>query len=106
MAPEVLQDQPCTLESDIWSLGVTVHQMCTLKRPYSSAKDIAALKVCRQQPLDPSGDQRTWMRRTGKLKRDERPSDKKCCVRDGGQRDERRERAHAFPTASTLTSRL
>jgi len=44
MAPEVLTHQPHSTKLDIWSLGLVIYQMCTLKVPFP-ADSVDALKV-------------------------------------------------------------
>lgn len=34
MAPELLQGQPATPSSDVWAIGVILHEMCTGARPF------------------------------------------------------------------------
>jgi serine/threonine protein kinase len=44
MAPEVLTHQPHTTKLDVWSLGLVIYQLCTLKVPFP-ADSVDALKV-------------------------------------------------------------
>jgi serine/threonine protein kinase len=44
MAPEVINSFPYTAESDIWSLGVILYEICTSNRPFGNqAVDQAAI---------------------------------------------------------------
>ena len=36
MAPESCQSEPYTSKSDIWSLGVILYELCTLKQPFQA----------------------------------------------------------------------
>ena len=36
MAPEVINSHPYTAESDIWSLGVILYEICTNNRPFGN----------------------------------------------------------------------
>jgi NIMA (never in mitosis gene a)-related kinase len=47
-SPEVWKDEPYDIKSDIWSLGVVLYEMITLRPPFQ-ADDMAGLfkKVCR-----------------------------------------------------------
>lgn len=51
MAPEIWLDKPCTKKSDIWALGVILHELCSLIVPFT-ATDIDELeqKVLHQKP--------------------------------------------------------
>jgi serine/threonine protein kinase len=44
MAPEVLTQQPYSMESDIWSLGSLIYQLCMLELPFF-ATSMHALRV-------------------------------------------------------------
>lgn len=43
LAPEIWEGKPYTEKSDIWSLGVILYELCTLKKPYI-ADNMEALK--------------------------------------------------------------
>lgn len=51
LAPEIWNDQPCTKKTDVWALGVILHEMCALTVPFL-AEDIESLsqKVLNQKP--------------------------------------------------------
>ncbi len=36
LSPEIVQNQPYSFKSDIWSLGVLLYEMCCLKMPYDA----------------------------------------------------------------------
>ncbi len=36
LSPEIIQNRPYGLESDIWSLGVMLYEMCALKPPFDA----------------------------------------------------------------------
>ena len=44
LSPEIIQNRPYGLESDIWSLGVLLYEMCALKPPFN-AYSISALAM-------------------------------------------------------------
>ena len=35
LSPEIIKNQPYSFYSDIWSLGVLLHEMCSLKPPFN-----------------------------------------------------------------------
>lgn len=35
MAPEILKEEDYSFKSDIWSLGIVLHQLCTEKPPFA-----------------------------------------------------------------------
>jgi serine/threonine protein kinase len=49
MAPEVLTQQPYSMEMDIWSLGSVMFELCTLEVPFR-ATTVDALKVRVSRP--------------------------------------------------------
>lgn len=42
LSPQIVQEQPYSFESDIWSLGVLLAEMCS-KRPPFDAKNLLGL---------------------------------------------------------------
>eukprot|EP00826_Nyctotherus_ovalis_P018401 TRINITY_DN1550_c0_g3_i2.p1 TRINITY_DN1550_c0_g3~~TRINITY_DN1550_c0_g3_i2.p1 ORF type:complete len:637 (+),score=190.19 TRINITY_DN1550_c0_g3_i2:1816-3726(+) len=44
LSPEIIQNKPYGLESDIWSLGVLLYEMCALKPPFN-ARNLSALAM-------------------------------------------------------------
>jgi len=44
LSPEIIQNKPHGLESDIWSLGVLLYEMCALKPPFN-ARNLSALAM-------------------------------------------------------------
>lgn len=44
LSPEIVQDKGYSFKSDIWSLGVLLYEMCSLKMPFTS-QNIATLSL-------------------------------------------------------------
>lgn len=44
LSPEIIQNKPYGLESDIWSLGVLLYEMCALRPPFN-ARNLSALAM-------------------------------------------------------------
>ena len=53
-APEFFLDEKLYLEFDIWSLGVILYRLITLRRPFSSQKDILQADFSKLEILDPN----------------------------------------------------
>ena len=47
MAPEVISSVPYSFEADIWSLGIILYKLCTLKHPFETVLDGNLLKYYR-----------------------------------------------------------
>ena len=46
LSPEIIQSIPYSYESDIWSLGVLLYEMCSLKMPFNASNlPVLALKI-------------------------------------------------------------
>jgi NIMA (never in mitosis gene a)-related kinase len=44
LSPEIIQNQPYSFKSDVWSLGVLLYEMCCLKMPFDGT-NIANLSL-------------------------------------------------------------
>jgi len=48
LSPEIVENRPYSFKSDIWSLGVLLYELCTLKPPFdASSLHFLALKIVR-----------------------------------------------------------
>jgi len=48
LSPEIIENRPYSFKSDIWSLGVLLYEMCSLKPPFdASSLHFLALKIVR-----------------------------------------------------------
>eukprot|EP00928_Gymnodinium_smaydae_P100116 TRINITY_DN9747_c0_g1_i1.p1 TRINITY_DN9747_c0_g1~~TRINITY_DN9747_c0_g1_i1.p1 ORF type:complete len:980 (-),score=163.18 TRINITY_DN9747_c0_g1_i1:309-3248(-) len=45
MSPEVIRMQRYGLKCDVWSLGVTLYELCVLRRPFAASDPLAALQA-------------------------------------------------------------
>lgn len=36
LSPEIIEDKPYNYQSDVWSLGIVVYEMATLKHPFDA----------------------------------------------------------------------
>jgi NIMA (never in mitosis gene a)-related kinase len=46
MSPEICENKPYTFKTDIWSLGVILYEMCSLKPPFdANSLPSLALKI-------------------------------------------------------------
>lgn len=47
LSPEIIENQPYSFKSDVWSMGVVLYELCALKPPFD-AENIPklALKIC------------------------------------------------------------
>lgn len=53
MSPEVLMDQPSTPQSDIWSLGCVIYELCALHPPFQAKSHIALSQKIREGVFPP-----------------------------------------------------
>lgn len=50
LSPEIIEDRPYNFKSDIWSCGVVLYEMCTLKHPFDAdSLVILASKILKDQ---------------------------------------------------------
>ena len=56
MPPEVCQDKPYDVKADVWSLGVIVYELITLKKPFEGTDFHELFQAIIHQPLDPLPD--------------------------------------------------
>lgn len=48
LSPEVVQSQPYTLSTDVWSIGVMLYEMCALKPPFDAPSlHMLSMKIIR-----------------------------------------------------------
>jgi len=56
LSPEIIEDRPYNFKSDIWSLGVVLYEMTTLKHPFDAdSLVILASKILKDQYPPPDG---------------------------------------------------
>ncbi|KAK9477834.1 kinase-like domain-containing protein [Lipomyces japonicus] len=53
MSPEVLLDQPYTPQSDIWSLGCVIYELCALQPPFSGKSHMQLAQKIREGKFAP-----------------------------------------------------
>jgi tRNA A-37 threonylcarbamoyl transferase component Bud32 len=52
MAPEQWRAEPCRSASDVWALGMLLHEMCALRRPYRAEGTVNRVaEICRPRPF-------------------------------------------------------
>ncbi len=79
LSPEIIENQPYNFKSDIWSLGVLLYEMCSLKPPFNAESlQFLALKIVRgfynDIPEQYSSDLKLLIQRMLKVNPRERPS--------------------------------
>jgi NIMA (never in mitosis gene a)-related kinase 1/4/5 len=48
LSPEIVQSQPYTLSTDVWSMGVMLYELCALKVPFdASSLHLLSMKIVR-----------------------------------------------------------
>lgn len=48
LSPEIVQSQPYTLSTDVWSMGVMLYEMCALKPPFDAPSlHLLSMKIIR-----------------------------------------------------------
>merc|ERR1712187_1010767 len=54
LSPEIIQDKPYNFKSDVWSVGVVLYEMATLKHPFDAESlVILAGKILKDQVPEP-----------------------------------------------------
>lgn len=56
MSPEVLMDQPSTPQSDIWSLGCVIYELCALHPPFQAKSHLLLSQKIREGVYSPIPD--------------------------------------------------
>jgi NIMA (never in mitosis gene a)-related kinase len=56
LSPEACQSQPYTSKSDVWSLGVILYELCTLKNPFEADNLLGLVFKIVQEKHDPIPD--------------------------------------------------
>ena len=79
LSPELCEDKPYNIKSDMWALGCVLYELCTLKHPFEANNQAALfMKIIRAQYVAPSESYSQDLRRilAGCLMRDyrKRPS--------------------------------
>jgi NIMA (never in mitosis gene a)-related kinase len=48
LSPEIVQSQPYTLSTDVWSMGVMLYELCALRPPFdASSLHLLSMKIVR-----------------------------------------------------------
>ena len=48
LSPEIVQSQPYTLSTDVWSMGIMLYEMCGLKPPFDATSlHLLSMKIIR-----------------------------------------------------------
>lgn len=53
IAPEVCLGHPWTPQSDVWSLGIVLYELCTLKRPFDGQNVMHLVEAITEGPIPP-----------------------------------------------------
>lgn len=56
MSPEVLMDKPYTMQSDIWSLGCVIYELCALHPPFQAKSHLQLSQKIRDGVFNPLPD--------------------------------------------------
>jgi len=108
LSPELCEDKPYNIKSDIWALGCVLYELCTLKHPFEANNQAALfMKIIRAQYAAPSEAYSPELRRfvANCLMRDyrKRPSCDEI-LRTPGMRDRAMGLNIAIPPDSALNS--